>query len=817
MAGLFGDLRIAARSLARRPMFTAIAVLTLALGIGATTTVFTLVDGVLIRPLPYADSGELLSLQHEGRDGQDQLPMSTGLYVLYRDQARTLESVGLYTRTAVNLVADAQPERILGQAVTPSFFEVLGVGAVRGRTFLEEEGTPDQDPVILLSHGLWQTRFGGDASLVGRTVEVSGIQRRVVGVMPADFGHPDRDARFWIPLVIDEAEASLASFFAGGIARVADGSSIEAVRAEIGGMLGRLTDIYPSDGGAAFLMDVGIAAHVRPLKESLVGDVTATLWVLLGTVGFVLLIACANVANLLLVRAEGRHRELALRVAVGAGRRHLLRTFLGESVILAGLGGALALLIAWSSLRLTTGFLPSDLPRMAEVALDSRVLAFAAIVALGCALFFGVAPLFRYGLSSLGAELHDGGSRGGTDSAARRRLRNGLVVAQIALALVLLVGSGLMFRSFRALRAVDPGFDPAGTLTARVIVPSGEIAGWQETASFFRELGDRLADQPGVQAVGMVSGLPLTEQGVTYGGLEVEDHPRGPDELPVFAAQPRVEAAYFEAMGVEVLAGRGFRRGDGGDGERAVVVSRSFAEAWWPDASPLGRRVRVGAENEAWYDIVGVVEDVRQDGLDQPVVETVYFPTVLEFDGQYDVARSHNVILRTGEDPTLLLPILRREMRALNPRIPLADAQTVQAVFDRSTARTAFTMSLLGAASGIALLLGLVGIYGVIAYVVSQRTREIGVRMALGASAPSVRGMVVRQGLALAGAGVATGLLAAALLSRVLGSLLFGVSATDPVTYAGVATALVAVATLACWIPALRAAGVDPSIALRAE
>jgi predicted permease len=564
-------------------------------------------------------------------------------------------------------------------------------------------------------------------------------------------------------------------------------------------------------------MDVGLSARIAPLKEFLVGDLDTTLWILLGTVGFVLLIAAANVANLLLVRAEGRQREMALRVAVGASKGDVLRTFMGESLVLALSGVALGLLVAWLAIQVTAGFIPESLPRMAEVGMNLRVLGFTVAIGVGCAVFFGLFPLIRYGSDDLAGQLKEGAARGTTGGGPNHGLRNGLVVTQVALAMVLLVGSGLMLRSFMALRAVDPGFDTSGILTARITVPPGEIEDPREVAAFYRDLQARLAAQPGVEAAGLVTSVPLSGGGEPFGGMEVEDHPRGPDELPIFAALPQIGPGAVEALGIEVLEGRALRIGDEGDGLRAALVSRSFAEAWWPEGSALGRRVRFAGPDQDWHQIVGVVDDVRSEGLATAPRETVYFPTLGEVGGDFFVPRGQDLVIRVSGDPLAFLPVLRRELQALNPRIPLSDPRTISEVFRGATARTSFTMSLLGAASGIALILGLVGIYGVISYIVSQRTREIGVRMALGASAGSVRGMVVRHGVVLALGGVALGLGAAAVLSRVMASLLYGVAALDPLTYATVGASLVAVATLASWLPALRAAGVDPSRALRAE
>jgi predicted permease len=817
MTGLFNDARFAVRSLLRYPTFTVIAVTTLALGIGANTAVFTLVDGVLISPLPFQDSERLVSLQHLGREGRDELPVSDGLFLLYKEQLGSVDGIALHVAAEVNLMAEAEPRRISAQYVTPGFFEVLGVHPSHGRTFLEEEGRPGAEPVVMLSHGLWDAELGRDPDVLGRTLDVNGASRRVVGVMPEGFGHPDRNARLWLPYAIDPARAPLAAFGAGGIARLSAGSTIEALHTELSGLISRLPQRFPEDGAAAFLAEVNLRPLVLPLKEATVGDVSTTLWILLGTVGFVLLIACANVANLLLVRAESRQRELALRIAVGAGRLQVLRSFLAESAALAVLGGTLGAVIASLGVRASLGALPATLPRIAEIGVDLRVMAFTGIVAAGCAVFFGFFPLLRYGAGDLADQLREGaGGRTISHGPRRNGLRNGLVITQMALALVLLTGSGLMFRSFQALRAVDPGFEPEGVLVAGLSVPSAEIEAWEETAAFYRELRERLLAQPGVEAAGYSTGAPLTG-GMSYHAVEVEDHPRGPDEMPIFARTDNVGPGYLEALGVRLLEGRTFQVGDGAEGVRAAVVSESLAEMWWPEGSPLGRRLRTGYEGEGWFEIVGVVADVHHLSLEDAPEETIYWPSTVGPAESPFPTRSRDVVIKTAGDPLSMVSVLRREVRALNPRIPVSNPRAMSAVVADATSRTSFTAALLGAASGIALLLGLVGIYGVVSYVVSQRTREIGVRIALGATASSVRGMVVRQGLSLAGVGVGLGLLAAVALSRVLGSILFGVSATDPLTYGVVAIVLVLVAATASWVPARRAAGVDPSQALRGE
>jgi len=815
MSPLLADLRFALRTLLRHPTFSVVAILTLALGIGANTAVFTLVDGVLLSPLPFRDSEDLVAVRHVGRGGADQLPMSTGLYALYREQAASIEEIGLYAPAAPNLNVDGEAQRVIGQAVTPSFFTVLGVEAALGRTFTEEEGLPDADPVVILSDGLWRDSFGGDSAAIGRTVDLNGTIREIVGVMPPDFGHPNREARLWLPLVINPANANLAGFGSDGVARLAPGATPQSLLTELTGLIGRLREIYPESGAPAFLEQVQLGALVIPLKEEMVGDLNATLWIMLGTVGFVLVIACANVANLLLVRAEARQRELAMRLAIGASRADVARASMSESLVLSTIGAALGLGLALAAVRISMDFLPSNLPRADEVGVDVRVLAFTATVTVACACFFGLLPLLRLQEGNLVGGLREGAARGATSGRSRHVVRNSLVVVQMALALVLLVGSGLMLRSFQALRAVDPGFASTGVLTAGFNIPPAELRTAAEVADFYRQLSDALRAQPGVSAVGFGQVLPLGG-GAPYFTMEIEDHPRAEGELPVLASHNQVEPGFFEALRIELREGRTIQPGDGAEASRSAVVSESFARTWWPGTSPLGRRLRMGP-NQDWFTIVGVVADVKYANLQDPAEEMVYWPTTVGPAADPQAARGMQVVIGSSGDPLASLPILRREAEALNARLPISNPRAVDTIVAEATARTSFTMAMLGVASTIALALGLIGIYGVVSYIVGQRTREIGVRMALGATAPSVRGMVVRHGLLLAGGGALAGLVAAFALSSVMASLLYGVSATDPLTYVAVAAVLVAVSLVATWIPAARAAGVDPARALRAD
>jgi predicted permease len=591
MMGLWKDLRIAFRGLVRSPGFSVVAVVTLTLGIGATTAVFTLVDGVILKPLPFPDSGELVSIRHEGRGGEDQLPMSPGLYLLYGDQAGSFESIAMHRGTVVNLLGDGDPERITGQSVTPSFFVVLSVDAALGRSLAVDDGVRDAEPVVVLGDGLWRSHFGGDPAVVGRTLDMSGVSRRVVGVMPAGFAYPDPDARLYIPFVVDPARAPLAAFGASGIARLSDAASVQGSNTELAGLITRLAELFPEDGAPAFLAEVNLQAVVRPLKETLVGDMSRTLWILFGTVGLVLVIACANVANLLLVRAEVRQLEVALRVAVGAGRLQLMRAFMSESLLLSAAGGVFGVGLAAIAVKLSTSLTPADIPRLAEVGVDLRVLGFTVLISFAAALLFGLFPMVRYSAPDLARQLRDGGGQGSTGGRGRHLVRNGLVVAQVGLALMLLVGSGLMLRSFVALRSVDSGFDGGGVMTVGLSVPAAEISDAPETAQFFRQLRERLQAQPGVEHVGLVAALPLGGGARSFSTQELEDQPQGAGEERVFAHNNAASPGFFEALDIPVIEGRTFEAGDQGSETRAAIVSESFARQWWPDASALGRRI----------------------------------------------------------------------------------------------------------------------------------------------------------------------------------------------------------------------------------
>ena len=809
------QLRLAMRKLVRAPLFTGIAVLTLAVGIGANTAIFSVVNAILLEPLPYPESERLVWINFAAPGiGYAEMPFSDGAYLHLRDGQQAFEDIAMYQGEEVNLAGEGAPERVVGGRVTPSFFRVLRVQPTLGRTFTEEEARPGAESVVVLSQELWTRRYGGDPSVVGTTVMMDGEARRIVGIAPANLALPNPETRVWRPFVIDESAVNPGAFCCPGIGRLGEGVSLVAAKADLDRLIQQFSDAFPEELPRAILEQAQFSGVVRPLKERLVREVSQTLWLVLGTVGIVLLIACANVANLFMVRAEGRQRELAVRSAMGASRGQLAGVFLSESLLLGLAGGALGLLIAALGVRALLALAPETLPRMQEIGVTAEVLVFTLAISLLAGLFFGSFPAVRYRPGDLSLALKEGG-RSTTIGRARHRARNILVVAQIALALVLLVGSGLLIRSFQHLRNVDPGFEPEGVLTVRIALPRADYSEAARVVSFWRQLRERTAGLPGVLSVGSVNHLPL---GTTRsnGSIGIEDHPTADDEIPPLAEQKLTGPGYFETMGIPVLEGRSFEPGDGADGFRAAVVNRSFARHWWPEGSALGRRVRL-SEEEDWYEIVGVVGDVRFESLEKPPGDAVYFPLTVGSRESPNVSRSQALVIKTAGDPRRLLEAVRSQVWALDGNLPIAGQRTMSAVVANAMSRTSFTLVMLGIAAAVALLLGTVGIYGVISYMVSQRTKEIGIRIALGAPPASVRRLVLRQGLTLIVLGVIIGLVGALALSGTVRSLLYGVSAIDPLTYVVVPVVLVAVALLATHLPARRASATDPLEALRHE
>ncbi len=836
MDHLTRPIRTVARKLLRSPSFTLLSVLTLGLGIGANTAIFSVVNGVLLKPLPYPEPERLVGVWHTAPGLElPQFEQSDATYLLYRQGNRTFEDLAIYDEDRVNLTGDERPEQLPSATVTASLFEVLGVGPAIGRGFTEADERPGAEPVAVLSHELWSRRFGADRAALGQTLRIDGVARTVIGVMPAGFRFPTPETLLWQPMEIDPEEPNVGNFSYLGVGRLKPGKTPEDAAAELSALIHRLPEAFPDDDiTPGMLESTGIAALVHPLRDDVVGDVGGVLWILLGSVGFILLIACANVANLFLVRAEGRQREAAIRSALGAGRRDLAGTFLAESTVLGLAGGALGLVLAAAGVRAFVAIGPDTIPRLAEIGIDGGVLAFTAAVSLFAGALFGAIPALR-ATPNPGAVLQAGGRRS-TAGRGRHRARNVLVAAQIALALVLLVGSGLMVRSYQALRDVDPGFDAQGVLTLRLSLPDAEYPQAEERARFYQQVLERIRALPGVETAGAVTRLPLAGGG-SNSAHTFEDFPLEPDQVPRIIANRRAAPGYFETLRVPLLAGRTFTPADHRQQARVALVSEAVAEhfwttksrsraagATWREAGVVGKRLSSGtAEQGDWYTIVGVVASMRADGLAEDPTETIYYPMVNPpypgdgEDAEARAPRTMSLAIRTSVPPESLAAAARQAIWAADPDLPVANVRTLAEITAGDSARTGFTMLLLSIAAAVALLLGTVGLYGVISYVVSQRTQEIGVRMALGAGRGQVSRMVVRQGLGVALAGIAAGLAAAAGASRLLEASLFGVGATDPLTFAAVALLLFAVAAAASYLPARRAASVDPLAALHYE
>ena len=818
MLPLRTELSLVSRKFLRNPGFTAVAIVTLALGIGASTAVFSLVHGVLLEPLPYPQSERLYGLWHSAPGvGISQVTQSNTTYTVYRNFSQSFQEIGLsegpYSR---NLTGIGEPVHVDVTGATASLFEVLGIEPILGRTFSEDEDDPGAPQVALLSHAFWRGRLGGAGDVLGRTLELDGTPWEIVGVMPEGFTYPGETTSIWVPYVIKPEDLGKVSFSYEAVGRMKPEVEVEAAARELNQLLRRAPEIYPGELTAGILESAQISAYLSPLLEDVVGDVGAVLWILLGAVMVVLLIACANVANLFLVRAEGRQRELALRTALGASRGAVLQHFLTESLALSTLGGALGLLIAYATLHGLVALSPATLPRLDEVGLHPTVLLFAAAVSLLSGLFFGIIPVVRFRRSNLLGAINEG-SRSTSAGRETHRARSALVVAQIALALVLLIGSALMARSFWELRQVHPGFEADGILTVRLSLTDAAYPEPADSAGFYQRLLESLAELPSVEGVGAVSRLPMADDD-TNNGVVLEDYPVKPDEVPAVIRTNWAMPGYFETFRIPLLEGRTLERRDHEEKTGAVVVSRGFAEKFWPNGSALGKRLVPGlpGKDASWYTIVGVVGDVRDDGLEHEPRAMIYY-AVIGKGGEYGDwnLQTLTVLLRSEVPPETLAAAVREKVWALDPNLPLIRVLTGEELLSDATARTSYTMVLIAIAAGVALFLGLIGIYGVVSYIVKQRTREIGVRMALGADRRAVSRMVVLQGLRMTLAGAVLGTGAALLSTRLMSALLYGVESVDPWTFASVPPFLVGVATLASYLPARRAASVSPVESLR--
>jgi putative ABC transport system permease protein len=816
------EIRFASRRLMRSPAFTFATVLTLALAIGANVAVFTVVQRVVLNPLPYGDASRLIALEY-GVPRRN-IPsgigfMSWQLYWHLVDRARTLDGVAVCDAGEATLASAGVPERIRVSRATPSLTRVLDTSPALGRWFSEEEGTPGAEPVAVLSHGLWSRRYGRDRGIVGRTLTIDGVPATVVGVMPASFAYPDARVDVWMAARSSRAAASFL-FTVAGVARLRPGTSIADARTEMTSLIADLARTSPNQAG--------LVSAAIPLQDALVGPIANTLWILLGSVVLVLLVACANVANLFLVRADAKQRETAVRRALGAGRSGIAHYFLAESALLSLTGGVLGLALAWGGVRVLVVTAPIQLPRLEEVRFDAVVIAFTiAIVAL-TAVVFGLIPLLRAG--AITTALHDGG-RATTVSAARQHARHVLMAAQIALALVLLVSSGLMMRSLQKLREVDPGFDASSSLTFSVGLADREYPTRRAAVAAHQAILDRLTRLPGLTAVSTSTCLPL--DGTCYGNGLIVERPRSDDAvlLRPFVWWRAIGGGYLEAAGIRLLRGRTIDRGDVDRQEAIVVVNKALADAYFPNGDPIGERIRPSTPPTSrnpippWLTIVGVVANTPIATLAEMTPQPqIYMP--MSIAGGPDIAAERLIgpsvatmsyLLRSAMPAAALTAAAGEAVGAVNPNLALARVRTLQQALDRSAAQMAFTMALIAVAAAVAVLLGIVGIYGVVTYVVSQRTNEIGVRLALGADPRRVSAMIVRQSGLVVLAGMLVGLAAAFATSRLLATLLYGVSPRDPGVFAMTLLLLFTVAIGAVWFPARRAARISPLEALRAE
>jgi len=812
MDALWKDVRFALRMLRRTPGVAAAAVIALALGIGANTAIFSVVDGVLLRPLPYHDSHALYVVK--GRFPQQQLLHIPISVPELRDlqESGIFSTVGGFTYGDTNLVGGiGAPERVCGAAASASLLPTLGVQPALGRGFTDEEERVGHNKVALLADGLWRQRFGADPAIVGKTLVLDGETFQIVGVLPRGFALDGPGATacdLWTPLAMNDPSFSRGGHFLEVIGRLKPGTTRAQLDGELAALGARLTEQYAKNYKRAGTW----ALEEKPLLDHVVGDARGALWMLLAAVAFVLLIACANVANLMLARAAGRGREMAVRTALGAARARLIRQMLTESLLLAAIGGTLGTLLALWGVDAMVALAPEALPRASEIALDGRVLAFTIGLSLVTGVGFGLAPALAASRPDLTAALKDG-SRGA--SATRGRLRRALVVAEMALSLLLLVGTGLMARSFVTVRNVDPGFRPDHILTISASLPSvtrdaTEQARW---VSYFRRATERLATLPGVRAVGAANILPLSNDSADY-TFEIESWvPRTQGDMPDNEAR-EIAGDYFKTLGIPLVRGRLIGPADDENAPPVVVINQAMARRWWGDEDPIGKRLRIGSRKKEvpWSTVVGIVGDVREVGLDQPAKAEMYFTNA-----QWRNSSSMSLVLRTDGEPLQLAGAARAALAEIDPAQPIFNVRTMDDLVARSLAQREFALVLMLIFAGVALLLATVGIYGVMSYTVAQRTQEIGIRVALGASPAGVLRMVVLDGMRLVAVGLAIGLCGAFAVMRLLSSMLYGVSATDLPTFAAIAAVLAGTALVATIIPARRATRVDPMLALRAD
>jgi predicted permease len=819
LTDLWQDLRYAVRMSLKQPGFAAVAVLTLAFGIGATTAIFSVIYGVLLKPLPFAEPDRLVGMWHTAPElGFERFNQSPATYFTYRDENRVFEDVGMWARFPDVSVTDrGEPERVQALYVTDGTLPILKVQPLLGRLFTKADDMPGSPDRTILTHGFWQRRFGGARDIIGETAMIDGKPHEVIGVLPSSFKFLDTNPAVLLPFRFDRAGTSVGSFSYNAIARLKPGLTIAQANNDVARMIPLVFERFPPRPGD---QKIRLGPNVRLLSEDVIGDVGRVLWILLGTVGIVLLIACANVANLFLVRAEGRRQEFAVRAALGASRGRLARALLAESVTLGLAGGLAGLALARAGIWLLVWLSPSGLPRVQEIGelgLHPVALLFTFAIATIAGLLFGLAAVLRFGTPS-GTSLREGG-RSASAGLERHRTRNTLVVAQLALALVLLVVLGLMVRTFVALHRVNPGFTrPEEVQTFRVAIPETLVRDAQQTVRTHEQIAEHLRQLPGVQSVGLASSI--TMDGIYFNGsILVEGFSETDPRKRPFRRHRFIAPGYFETIGNPVLIGRTITWNDIYQDALVAVVSQTLAREYWKSpADAIGKRIRV-SPSQPWREIIGVVGNERDDGLTQAAPAIAYWPmAATRFLDEPFISRTMSYVVRSASihSPNFLRE-LEKAVWSVNANLPLANVQTLDEIRAGSMARTSFALMILAIAAAMALLLGVVGLYGVIAYFAAQRTREIGIRMALGAQIRDIRNMFLRHGLSLTITGIAVGVGVALVVSRVMRALLFGVGPTDPMTYAAVSGALAAVMLLAMYVPARRASRVDPIVALRAD
>jgi predicted permease len=826
MAFLKDQLKQVFRRLTRAPLFTAITLITLAVGIGANTVVFSVVEGVLLKPLSYPKPDELIGVwtKAPGINIPGRLNIAPFLYFIFREQNTTLQDFGVYNNNDVSVTGVGQPEHVPGLDVTDGTLPLLGVKPDLGRLFTKRDDAPDAPKTVILAYGYWQRRFGGNSSVIGRTLTIEGKAHEIIGVLPKQFQFLDeRQVELYLPMGWDRSKIKLGNFSYEGLARVKPGVTINQASADLERLIPVAIRSFPAPDGfsPAIFEKAKLQPDLNPLKKDVVGDVGDVLWVLMGSIVVVLLVACANVANLLLVRVEGRRQELAVRSALGAGRGNITAGLLVESLVLGLMGSLIGLALAFGALRVLVAMAPTGLPRLNEIRINLPVLLFTLGITAFVSLVIGMIPVIKYSGVRLSTGLREGG-RALSQSRERHRARKALVVVQVALALVLLICSGLMIRTFRALVHVSPGFaEPASLEAFNIFIPEAQIPDTDRVriVRMQQAIRDRLAAIPGVESVSVTTSVPMSGNR-SFDPVFAEDHAYKESDLPPLRRFKFVSPGFFATLGTPLLAGRDLTWDETFQKRPVAIISENFAREYWGDpAKALGKRIRVGNTDD-WREIIGVAGDLYDDGVSKPPSTAVYWPLFQDrFEGQKEVARRYaGFLIRSSRaGSSTFMSEVQQAVWSINPDLPLADTTTVGQLYTKSMARTSFTLIMLCVAGSMALLLGIVGIYGVISYAVLQRTREIGIRMALGAQREALTGMFVRQGLVLAGIGAAAGLAVAFMVMRLMTSLLFNVSPLDPWTYSVATLCIIAVAWLACYFPSRRAAVVNPVNALRAE